>query len=205
MPWHLSQDACWVSEEVRQEAGPDVIWRPANAAWLHSFRVWTSHCLYLGLYLDYAYLYLRLYLRGTVHCLLISILSGESQELITMMKARVQRWKSLRYDCTGTWSFHLWPFDPVRPPLVGSCLSKPHIYRHVKHSHVCLSVHIYILYILPQIVHSPANNWKLVSSVILHVGPLMNLHLHWQQRWGLMHDHKDGESAFCLPTNDFSD
>jgi len=39
-------------EEVQQEAGPDVIWRPADAAWLHSFRVWTSHCLYLGLYLE---------------------------------------------------------------------------------------------------------------------------------------------------------
>jgi len=54
------------AEEVRQEAGPDVIW----AAWLHSFHVWTSHCLYLGLYLGHDYLYLRLYLRGTVHCLL---------------------------------------------------------------------------------------------------------------------------------------
>ena len=54
------------SEEVRQEAGPDVIWRLADAAWLHSFCVWTSHCLYL----DNAYLYLRLYLRGTVHYLL---------------------------------------------------------------------------------------------------------------------------------------
>ena len=30
--------------------------------------------------------------------LFVSILSGESKELITMMKARVQRWKSLRYD-----------------------------------------------------------------------------------------------------------
>ena len=29
-----------------------------------------SHCLYLGLYLDYAYPYLRLYVRGTVYCLL---------------------------------------------------------------------------------------------------------------------------------------
>jgi len=57
-------------EEVRQEAGPDVIWWLADAARLHSFRVWTSHCLYLGLYLDDAYLYLRLYLRGTVHYLL---------------------------------------------------------------------------------------------------------------------------------------
>jgi len=38
----------------------------ADAAWLHSFRVWTLHCLYL----DYAYPYLRLYIRGTVHCLL---------------------------------------------------------------------------------------------------------------------------------------
>jgi len=28
------------------------------------------HCLHLGLYLDDAYLYLRLYLRGTVHYLL---------------------------------------------------------------------------------------------------------------------------------------
>jgi len=27
----------------------------ADAAWLHFFWVWTSHCLYLGLYLDYAY------------------------------------------------------------------------------------------------------------------------------------------------------
>jgi len=42
----------------------------ADAAWLHSFHVWTSHCLYLALYLDYAYPYLCLYLRGTVHCLL---------------------------------------------------------------------------------------------------------------------------------------
>ena len=58
------------TEEVQQDAGPDVIWRLADAAWLHSFRVWTLHCLYLGLYLDHAYLYLRLYLRGTVHCLL---------------------------------------------------------------------------------------------------------------------------------------
>ena len=33
------------SEEVRQEAGPDVIWRLADAAWLHSCRVWSSHCL----------------------------------------------------------------------------------------------------------------------------------------------------------------
>ena len=38
----------------------------ADAAWLHSFRVWTSHCLYLY----YAYPYLCLYVRGTVHCLL---------------------------------------------------------------------------------------------------------------------------------------
>ena len=53
------------AEEVWQEAGPDVIWRVADATWLHSFRVRTSHCLYL----DHAYLYLRLYLRGTVHCL----------------------------------------------------------------------------------------------------------------------------------------
>ena len=75
------------SEEVRQEAGPDVIWRPVDAAWLHSIRVWTSHCLYLGLYLDYAYLYLRLYLRGT-SALFVSILSSEFKELITMMKAR---------------------------------------------------------------------------------------------------------------------
>ena len=66
----VSAHDCDGPEEVRQEAGPDVIWRPADAAWLHSFRVWTSHCLYLGLYLDHAYLYLRLYLRGTVHCLL---------------------------------------------------------------------------------------------------------------------------------------
>jgi len=41
-------------EEVRQEAGPDVIWRLADAAWLHSFRVWTSHCIILCLYLDHA-------------------------------------------------------------------------------------------------------------------------------------------------------
>ena len=38
-----------------------------------------------------------------------------------MMKARVQRWKSPRYDlhlaCIDTWSFHLWSFDPVGPPL----------------------------------------------------------------------------------------
>jgi len=33
------------TEEVRQEAGPDVIWRLADAAWLHSR---TSHCLYLS-------------------------------------------------------------------------------------------------------------------------------------------------------------
>ena len=55
-----------VPEEVWQEAGPEVIWRLADAAWLHSFRVWTSHCPYL----DHAYLYLRFYLRATVHCLL---------------------------------------------------------------------------------------------------------------------------------------
>ena len=42
----------------------------ADAAWLHSFCVWTSHCVYLCLYLDYAYPYLHLYVRGTVHCLL---------------------------------------------------------------------------------------------------------------------------------------
>ena len=34
----------------------------------------------------------------------------------------VQRWKSLRYDlhwaCIGTWSYHLWPFDPVGPPRI---------------------------------------------------------------------------------------
>ena len=53
-------------KEVGQEAGPDVIWRLSDAAWLYSFRVWTSHCICL----DHAYLYLRLYLRGTVHCLL---------------------------------------------------------------------------------------------------------------------------------------
>jgi len=46
-------------EEVWQEAGPDVIQRLADAAWLHSFHVWTLHCIYLGLYLDHAYLYLR--------------------------------------------------------------------------------------------------------------------------------------------------
>jgi len=53
------------AEEVWQKAGPDVIWRLADAAWLHSFHVWTSHCPYL----DHAYLHLHLYLRGTVHCL----------------------------------------------------------------------------------------------------------------------------------------
>jgi len=25
----------------------------------------------------------------------------------------------------------------------------------------------------------------------------MDPHLHWQQVWGLLHDHKDSESAFC--------
>jgi len=62
-------------EEVRQEAGPDVIWKlahgaicMADASWSHSFRVWTLQCLYLGL--DHAYLYLRLCLRDTVRCLL---------------------------------------------------------------------------------------------------------------------------------------
>ena len=30
------------AEEVRQEAGPDVIWRRADAAWLHSFRLHTG-------------------------------------------------------------------------------------------------------------------------------------------------------------------
>ena len=46
-----------------------------------------------------------------------SILSGESKELITMMKARgyssekPQVWSP--YACIGTWSFHLWPIDPV--------------------------------------------------------------------------------------------
>ena len=72
-------------EEVRQEAGPDVIWRLADAAWLHSFRVWTSHCIYLCLYLDHA---LPTLIPQGYSALFVSILSGESKELITMMKAR---------------------------------------------------------------------------------------------------------------------
>jgi len=39
-----------MAEEVRQKARPDVIWRLADAAWLHSHCVWTSHCIYLCLY-----------------------------------------------------------------------------------------------------------------------------------------------------------
>jgi len=75
-----------ISEEVRQEAGPDVIWRLADAAWLHSFRVWTSHwpCLSLPTLVPQGY-----------SALFVSILSGKSKELITMMKARGY---SLRYD-----------------------------------------------------------------------------------------------------------
>jgi len=73
------------TEEVQQEAGPDVIWRLAHgwrgAAWLHSFRVWPSHCLYL----DHAYLTL---VPQGYSALFVSILSGESKELITLMKAR---------------------------------------------------------------------------------------------------------------------
>jgi len=38
--WYAIYGILTMSEEVRQEAGPDVIWRQADAAWLHSFRVW---------------------------------------------------------------------------------------------------------------------------------------------------------------------
>jgi len=33
----------------------------------------------------------------------------------------------------------------------------------------------------------------------------MDLALNWNQWWGLLHDHKDGRSAFCQSTNYFSD
>ena len=118
----------------------------AYSAWLHSFRVWTSHCVYLGLYLDYAYPYLRLYVRGTLHCLLAYCLVNPKNWSL-WWKLGVQRWKGLRYDlhcikaCIGTWSFHLWPFDPVGPPLVSCILPRllsflgRHYSRVLRHFH----------------------------------------------------------------------
>ena len=86
-------------------------------SWLHSFRVWTSHCVYLGLYLDHADLYLGLYLRGTVRCSLAYCLVNPKNWSLwwklggTAVK-KPQVW--------SPWSFHLWPFDPVGPPLAGA-------------------------------------------------------------------------------------
>jgi len=86
-------------EEVRQEAGPDVIWGQADAAWLHSFHVWTLHWAPIRIMYSsstdssdhgQAYFYLHSYLSS----LFVSILSGESKALITMTKARVQQWKA---------------------------------------------------------------------------------------------------------------
>ena len=86
-----------------------------HAAWLHSFRVWTSHCLYLGLYLDYAYLYLRLYLRGTVHCLLAYCLVNPKKNWSPWWKLggtavkKPQVWFPL--SLYRHVIIHLWPFD----------------------------------------------------------------------------------------------
>ena len=54
---------------------------------LHDCIPFVFELVYLGLYLDYAYPYLHLYIRGTLH-LFVIILSGEPKELITMMKAQ---------------------------------------------------------------------------------------------------------------------
>jgi len=84
------------AEDVQQEAGPEVIWRLDDAAWLHSFRVWTFALPILRLFLSLPTLVPQGY-----SVLLVSILSGESKELITTMKARGysgERASGTRYD-----------------------------------------------------------------------------------------------------------
>ena len=73
--------------------GPDVIWRLARCCMIVFLL-----CLNFALPILRPCLSLPMLVPQGYSALFASILSGESKESITMMKARVQRWKSFRYD-----------------------------------------------------------------------------------------------------------